>query len=248
MSFWDKLKKLFESDNLFSEDKALKKTQKTIGYNFRQTDILAQALTHRSYHRQKEQYHLSNERLEYLGDSVLGLVIADRLYHDHPHFQEGRLTKTKAMLVNEITLSKVAQEIGLNRYIRMSPEEEKLGGRERPSIISDAFESIIGAVYLDGGYQAACDVVLRLIYTRKSNIVTDESQINYKGNLLELLQAEGRGMPRYEVISEKGPDHEKEFTVAVVIDGERVGSGSGNTKKEAEQKAASIALESIKNK
>ena len=170
MDFWDNFKNIFIRNIEISEKDTVEIVQKIIGYSFREPSMLIQSLTHRSYHRLKDQNHLSNERLEYLGDSVLGLVIADKLFHDFSHYQEGKLTKTKAMMVNEITLFNVGKEIGLNKYIFMSPEEEKLGGRERPSIISDAFESVIGSVYLDGGYESARDVVLRLIYTRKDSI------------------------------------------------------------------------------
>lgn len=247
MGFWNDFKNIFTGIKKLSEQDNIENVENIIGYSFREPYLLLLALTHRSFNRLKENNHLSNERLEFLGDSVLGVVIADKLYHDHPHYQEGKLTKTKAMLVNETTLSNVAREIGLNKYIKMSSDESKLGGRERPSIISDAFESVIGAVYLDGGYDAAGDVILRLIYTRKESIVSDESQINYKGDLLEMLQGQGKGMPRYEVTSEKGPDHAKEFTVSVVVEGEKIGAGCGFTKKEAEQKAASEALESFKD-
>ena len=128
-------------------------------------------------------------------------------------------------MVNETTLANICREISLNEFIMISGEEEKLGGRERPSIISDAFESVIGAIYLDGGLEAARDVILRLIYLRKKMIINDKSQKNFKGELLELIQAQGNGMPRYDVISETGPDHEKEFSVVVYVSDTRVGEG-----------------------
>ena len=245
MSFWVRLTQLF-SDRSTSITALAAKVQQLTGYTFRQPKLLELALTHRSAVATDSEAP-SNERLEFLGDSVLGLVVADQLYLDHPEQSEGDLTKTKAMLVNEVTLAAIAREIGLNQCVSLSPEELRAGGQERPSIVADAFEAIIGAIYRDGGYDAARDVVMRLIYTRKDRITTDESQRNYKGELLELVQSRGEGMPRYEVVMERGPDHAKEFHVIVLIGGQKIGNGVGTSKKEAEQKAASIALESIQS-
>jgi len=244
---WDKILNIFRKPEKHSEYETITAVQNIFGYHFHLENLLLLALTHRSYHHPKDSHRPSNERLEYLGDSVLGLVIADQLYHDHPKYREGQLTKLKAMMVNETTLANISKEIHLNEYIRISTEEEKLGGRERPSIISDAFESVIGAIYLDGGLEAARDVILRHIYLKKKNIINDKSQINFKGELLEFIQAQGNGMPRYDVVSETGPDHEKEFSVVVYVGDAKVGEGAGFTKKEAEQKAAAMALEKLKN-
>lgn len=243
MGVWDFFRNTINAKAASDSKKNLEAVQHLVGYHFRQEELLELALTHRSYHRQTDENRPSNERLEYLGDSVLGLVIADQLYHDHPEKREGQLTKTKAMLVNETTLATIGKEIGLNEYILLSPEEHRLGGRERASIISDAFESVIGAIYLDGGLDSARDVVLRLIYQRKDDITSDASQKNYKGELLELIQARGDGMPRYDVVWEKGPDHEKEFKVVVFVGDTKVGTGVGLSKKEAEQRAAAEALD-----
>ena len=158
MTLWHDLKKIFNKSSEASDLTHLIAVQDIIGYHFHDIDLLRLALTHRSFYRQKNSRARSNERLEFLGDSVLGLVIADSLYRDYPGYREGHLTKIKAMLVNEITLSNVAKGIKLNHHILMSPEENRLGGRERPSIISDAFESVIGAVYLDGGFDVAGDI------------------------------------------------------------------------------------------
>lgn len=248
MGFWNKIFKLKRKQYSPEDVENLESIQNITGYHFHDLDLLLLALTHRSYYRpnDKQNSSRSNERLEFLGDSVLGLVIADLLYKDHPDLREGRMTKIKAMLVNEITLSSIGKAIGLNNYIRMSPEEDKLGGRNRPSIISDAFESIIGAIYLDGGFGVVTDVIIRLIYTRKIEILNDKAQKNFKGELLEYMQARGDGMPYYEVVQESGPDHDKEFKVAVMINNTKVGSGVGHTKKEAEQKAAAKALDKLK--
>lgn len=248
MGLWAKLLKKQGSQYSETDINSLKEVQKITGYHFRNLDLLLLALTHRSFYKPTDKKHEreSNERLEYLGDSVLGLVIADLLFRDHADLREGKLTKMKAKLVNATTLSNVGQNNRLNEYVRISPEEEKLGGRMRPSIISDAVESILGAIYLDGGLPAAFDVISRLIYAQKQEILSDKSQKNFKGELLELMQSLGKGMPYYDVESESGPDHDKQFSIIVTVNNEKIGSGIGHTKKEAEQKAAAMALEFVK--
>lgn len=243
MSLWNKVRSIFAPPSARDEKISLQEVQNLIGYQFRDESLLKMSLTHRSYSYSSDSEALSNERLEFLGDSVLGLVIAEQLYRDHPDMREGELTKTKALLVNESTLADIGRDINLNEYLRLAPEEDRSGGRDRPSIISDAFESVIAAVFLDGGIEAAREVVLRLIYARKEDIVSDASRRNFKGELLELVQARGKGMPRYDLVSEEGPDHEKVFRVDVYVCGRKIGTGSGSTKKEAEQKAAAVALE-----
>ncbi|MBD3401945.1 ribonuclease III [candidate division GN15 bacterium] len=243
MSIWQRLTALLSPASTSPVQTDLAEVQQIIGYHFHDQELLRLALTHRSAANHGDADANSNERLEFLGDSVLGLVIADRLYDDNPDMSEGDLTKTKAMLVNETTLALVAREIGLNTCVLLSPEEIRSGGHSRNSIIADAFEAVIGAVYLDGGYDCARDVVLRLIYVRRDRITADEAQRNYKGDLLELIQSRGEGMPHYDVVSERGPDHAKEFHVRVTVGGHTVGEGVGFSKKEAEQKAAAVALE-----
>jgi len=245
MDLWNKLKKILNS-NKNTEKICLEKVQDIIGYHFHDYTQLLLSLTHRSYSYSKFQNNQSNERLEFLGDSVLGLIIAEQLFNDHPDLFEGELTKIKALLVSETTLAELAIDCGLNQHLLLAPEEDRCGGRERPSIVSDAFESILGAVFLDGGLDAARDVVLRLIYVHKDKVLSDSSRRNFKGELLEQIQAQGNGMPRYDVISEEGPDHAKIFTVEVNVGGDVIGRGKGNTKKEAEQKAASDAIENGK--
>lgn len=245
MSLWDSLKSLLSSKTRVAYSPDTDELQLILGYRFRNLNLLKHALSHRSCCYNDTGRLSSNERLEFLGDSVLGLAIAELLYRDHPNLREGELTKTKALLVNETTLSTIGEEIGLNRFIVMSPEEDRSGGRHRPSIISDSFESIIGAVYLDGGAKAARDLVFRLIYGRKKEILSDESQRNYKGDLLELVQSRGEGMPQYKVLSEEGPDHLKVFEIEVYIGNTRYGTGTGRSKKEAEQKAAAATLEQL---
>jgi ribonuclease-3 len=246
MGFIDTLKHIFLHKKTTSNRVNLEKVQEIIGYRFNDITHLKQALTHRSFASSNSDSDESNERMEFVGDSVLGLVIAHQLFADHPDWREGELTKVKALLVNETTLSEIGKEIGLNSHIYLSAEEEKSGGAERPSIVSDAVESVIAAIYMDGGFGAARKFVLEQIYTRKADVRADSSQRNYKGELLELVQGRGESMPRYEVISQTGPDHEKTFNVVVSISGRPLGSGIGSSKKEAEQKAAAEALDSLR--
>lgn len=216
-----------------------------LGYFFQDRTLLEEALTHRSYCEERDS---SYERLEFLGDSVIGLVVSQFLYENFPQKTEGDLTKMKASLVSEITLAQVAQLALLGQHIRMSKEEEKAGGREKPSILSDAYEALIGAIFLDGGLSWAKKTVEKHILSRISEIIQGETFRNYKGELLEHLQAQGRRLPRYQVLEEKGPDHDKQFTMAVFVKGQEWGRGSGTTKKEAEQSAARMALEKLRAK
>jgi len=214
-----------------------------LGYFFKDSSLLKQALTHRSSLQEGE---TSNERLEFLGDSILGLLISFFLYKNFPDKSEGELTKLKATLVSEPSLNLVASSLGLGKYIFLSAEEEKSGGREKASIISDAFEAIIGAIFLDGGLNQAEKVVQGQIFSRFSDLTHESIFYNYKGELLEYLQATDLGLPRYEVMEEEGPDHQKIFTIAVIIKGKKMGVGKGTSKKDAEQSAAKEALERIK--
>jgi ribonuclease-3 len=230
------LKKLF-----FGGEPTLDKLESILGYEFRDRKLLAKALSHRS----SVSGGLANERLEYLGDAVLGLVVSEFLFKKYPEHNEGNLTKTKAALVNEAMLSKVARKFSLGKYIYLSSEEEKSGGRLKPSIVADATEALIGAIYLDGGLEPASGIIKKFILDDFENLIKDESMLNYKGDLLERMQGEGRGSPRYEIIEEIGPDHVKTFVMSVSVDGAKLGSGRGNTKKEAEQRAAKMALEAL---
>lgn len=245
MGFLDTLKQIFLPKKPKLRCVNLDQVQDIIGYRFTNLSLLTLALTHRSYSSNNSESDESNERMEFVGDSVLGLVIAHQLFSDHPDWREGELTKVKALLVNETTLAEIGMEIGLNHHIFLSPEEEKSGGHDRPSIVSDAVESVIAAIYMDGGFEAARKFVLVQIYSQKADVRADSSQRNYKGELLELVQGRGESMPRYDVVSQTGPDHDKTFNVVVSINGRALGSGVGSSKKEAEQKAAAEALESL---
>ena len=248
MDFLDFLKQLFSNKNEYAEKRLNDQFYNRLGYRFKNPGLLIQALTHRSYIRSNNGDIPSNERLEFLGDSVLGLLVAEYLFKTCPEDAEGDMTKTKAMLVNENTLSKVGQSCRLNQFIFLSDDEEKSGGRQRDSIVSDAMEATIGAIYLDGGLKAARIFIRNTIIAHMDEALADEDHYNYKGDLLELLQGKGEKTPYYDVISEIGPDHSKIFKVAVYAGGEVAGIGSGASKKEAEQKAAAQALAQYEKK
>jgi len=238
---------MFGSGKPVDEDRLLVDFQRTIGYTFKDCALLRVALTHRSFAKSGESDWLpSNERLEFLGDSVLGLIVAESLYTDYPQKTEGGLTKLKSLLVNETTLFRTSTSMDLGRFILLSPEEERAGGRQRASINADTLEAIIGALFLDGGLRVAKTFITRHILAHTEEIAADETYRNYKGDLLEYLQGKGAGMPRYEVVNESGPDHDKVFDVVVYSNGRQVGSGTGSCKKDAEQQAAAEALLRLK--
>ncbi|HOD01745.1 MAG: Ribonuclease 3 [Firmicutes bacterium ADurb.Bin300] len=213
--------------------------QKKIGYKFKNEGLLETALTHSSYANENKLSY-NNERLEFLGDSVLGFITADYLYNSFGKVREGELTKIKAFLVCESSLFGFAKEIGLGEYILLGRGEEQTGGSERPSVVSDAFEAVIAAVFLDGGIKVARSFVLGFIVPAIEKRDIDE---DYKTMLQELIQKERGNSVRYELIAETGPDHDKVFTAAVILNGKVVGEGSGKSKKEAQQSAAKAALE-----
>lgn len=247
MAWWKKISKAWGGTTPTDLGLRLEAFQRQIGYRFRDDGLLHVALTHRSHARLTEiPAHPSNERLEFLGDSVLGLVVADFLYRRFPETFEGGLTKQKSLLVNEAALFRAAEALNLGEFILLSPDEERSGGRKRASINADAFEAVIAAIYLDSGLDPAIRFVEVHLLPHMDGIVADDNFRNFKGDLLEHLQAEGAGMPRYEVTSEEGPDHDKVFTVVVYTNGTQIGCGTGTTKKDAEQKAAAQALAHLK--
>lgn len=221
--------------------------EQSLDYRFHNPDLLREALTHRSFVRpgSGSDQTSSYERLEFLGDAVLGLVISELLFQKYQNQDEGELTKLKAALVNEVTLARLAHEIGLGLFVYISSEEERGGGRERNSLLADTYEAVLGAVYLDGGLKAVHRILKTLLFDQMEDLLARPAFANYKGALLEFMQARGMGMPRYHLESERGPDHAKEFIMTVFVQNKKMGTGRGTTKKEAEQKAAAIALEKL---
>ncbi len=220
--------------------------EKKLDYRFRRAELLAEALRHSSYaneHRGEEA--VSNERLEFLGDSVLGFVTAEYLFQKHPTSPEGELTRLRAALVCEQSLHEVAQKLGLGAFLKLGHGEESCGGRERASILADATEAVIAAVYLDGGLTAASALIHRVLLDCEREEIVEEKRRDYKTLLQELVQREPNRTLVYRLSGESGPDHDKTFRFEVLLDGAVVGCGSGRSKKEAEQMAARAALEQI---
>ena len=223
----------------------IKKFQEVIGYHFHDEKLLRQALTHSSFANEKHlKKHSDNERLEFLGDAVLEIISSEFLYKEYPDKPEGELTKLRASIVCEPTLALCTKDIALGEYLLLGKGEDQTGGRGRKSILSDALEAVIGAIYLDGGFANAKEFIHKYILTD-----IEHKQLFYdsKTILQELIQGRHEQLS-YELIDESGPDHDKQFTVAVLVDGERVSDGEGHTKKAAEQQAAYQALLLYRNR
>ena len=222
----------------------MEKLEEKLGYTFQNRALLENALTHSSYaNENKHTGAQSNERLEFLGDSVLGMVSADYLYRVHPDLPEGDLTRTRAALVCEGSLVEVAQQLELGTYLKLGKGEDAGGGRERPSIVADAVEAVLAAVYLDGGIGSARKIIQRFILDREEE---KSGSRDYKTALQELVQRESGQVLAYRLVGSTGPDHAKRFQVEVELNGAPVGAGEGRSKKEAEQMAAKAAIAKLK--
>ncbi len=217
--------------------------QSKLGVRFANQGLLRKALTHRSYLQGNgDNVELSNERLEFLGDSVLELIVNEHLYKSYPGKREGDLTKMKSLLVSRSVLARLARAMDLGDFVLLSDAEDDAGGRRRASILADSFEAVLGALYLDCGFEAAREFVRSNLLSGAEAILADRAHTNYKNILQELVQAEYKTHPRYRTSSEEGPDHEKMFTVEVTVHGKTFGDGRGSNKKQAEQEAARAAL------
>lgn len=217
-----------------------------LSYRFRCPRNLVAALKHRSYVYAQQGGGLeSNERLEFLGDAVLDLLVADTLYRRFESHREGELTQVKSIVVSRTVLSAKARGLGLGRFVLLSREERNARGFEQPSILSDTFEALIGAMYLDGGISPCRHFVESVVLSDLEEMITREDYVNFKSRLLEYAQSMGNGHPKYLVHNEEGPDHNKIFRVEVSVSGETMGGGQGRSKKEAQQMAAKDALQRI---
>ena len=216
--------------------------EQRLGYRFRNQAFLKEALTHPSLGHEKQRYHDDNQRLEFLGDAVLQLVITEYLYAHFPNEQEGRLTKLRARLVSRDALKAHAQALDLGRHLLMGRGEEASGGRARTSTLADAFEAIVGAIYLDSDFASAREFVLRETRAALEHVREAPVDINPKGQLQEILQSIATRGPTYEVISATGPEHAKTFVVEVRWEGNVLGRGTGSSKQAAEVEAANDAL------
>ena len=220
--------------------------EERLGYSFRNRALLETALTHSSYANENRASGIvCNERLEFLGDSVLGVTVADFLYRHFPDMPEGRMTRLRAELVCEQSLHRVALELHLGDYLRLGKGEEHNGGRKRASILSDAVEAVIAAMYLDAGMETAAGFIHRCLLDDVRAIETP-TFTDYKTSLQELVQRHSGQVLSYELVGEEGPDHAKTCRVQVCLNGEPIGRGTGRTKKEAEQAAAANALEALR--
>ncbi len=236
-------RKFFPPDLSPDRYKQLRELEKKIGVIFNNLNYLEQALKHRSYVYNQGQLGIaSNERMEFLGDAVLDLVVCEHLYNIFPNKREGKLTKKKSLLVSRSVLAQKSSDLGLGDYILMSNNESLSGGRNRNSILADIFEAIIAAIYLDRGLSYAQRFIKHYLLEDFEKILNTEDYINFKNKLQELIQKNYNLYPEYHLVKEIGPPHNKTFIIEVWIGKKRLGSGTGSTKKEAEQKAAQDTL------
>lgn len=227
----------------------MRELEKKLNYTFRDPALLAEALTHSSYaNEHRSEKCNSNERLEFLGDSVLGFVTAEFLFAEHPDMPEGDLTRIRAALVCEQSLYEVAGKLELGRHLRLGRGEEAGGGRSRVSILADAMEAVFAAVYLDGSIGAASQLIHRVLLEAEKESAVEERRKDFKTALQELVQRQADQVLTYHMIGEQGPDHAKVFSAEVLLNGTQLGTGQGRSKKEAEQAAARSALRVLESK
>ena len=231
------------------KDDLIRDLQKRLSYNFINVDLLREAITHKSYVNENPDLNAKdNERLEFLGDAVLDLSISSYLVENFPYYQEGELSKFKSMMVSETSLSKIASDLDIGEYLLLGRGEEHTGGRKKESLLANALEAIIAAIYLDGGLPAA-DGFVRMVFVAQIQTITREGiSLDYKTDLQEYCQGHDLALPTYRVSKEIGPDHKKTFEIELLINGEVLGLGIGKNKKEAEQRAAKEALKYLTSK
>ncbi|MFQ5560782.1 MAG: ribonuclease III [Nitrospinota bacterium] len=225
----------------------MKNLQEKIGYFFKNPALLINSLTHKSYVNETSACGLrDNERLEFFGDAVLGLVISDFLFHKMPKCSEGELSKIRAGVVSEASLASIAASLGIGPCLRLGHGEENSGGRSKNSLLANAFEALIAALYIDAGYDQTYEILTVLLENKIEGFKSDETLKDFKSAVQELVQVKKYSLPVYRLARETGPDHQKRFHMELVIDGEVCGYGYGRNKKEAEQMAAKDALEKRK--
>ena len=220
--------------------------EKRIGITFKDTSLLKQVFIHSSYSNENPEYaNMNNERLEFLGDSVLNFVISGKIYQEFPALPEGKLTEIRVSLIREETLAQMASDLELGTYMYLGKGEETTGGRGRQTNLADTFEALIGALFLDQGLSKTRDFILRQFDNQLSSIKDGSIAINYKSLLQEYTQAEYTMLPQYQLVKETGPDHDKNFTIRVMLGGQVLGTGNGKSKKAAEMEAARLACETL---
>lgn len=217
--------------------------EKKLHYHFKSPPYLTLSLTHKSFlgPDDKDGIH-SNERLEFLGDAVLNCLTTEHLYHKYPRKPEGQLSKMKSLIVSRKILGEVALDMDLGPHLILGVSEKKSGGQKRKSILSNAFEAVLGAIYLDGGLDESRNFLNRVLFCKIEDFISDERHVNYKSRILEMTQRDGFGMPHYSVIAATGPEHARRFTVGIQISGISMGRGTGTNKKIAQQRAAQEAF------
>ncbi len=213
-----------------------------LNYKFNNIELLKNAIVHSSYANEVRGNTHSNERLEFLGDSVLSIIVAEHIYHRYPNMPEGELTRLRASLVCEKSLCAFSRELGIGDYLKLGKGEDKNGGRERDSILADAFEAVLAAIYLDGGMSAAQTHIINTVLRDLKHHNDEDAFKDYKTTLQEIIQRNPEESVTYILVEESGPDHNKQFTVAVKLNSNVIGQGSGKSKKQAEQMAAKQAL------
>lgn len=221
----------------------IKKLSKKTSISFKNEEIIHNAFIHRSYLNESKTFLNSNERLEFLGDSILSLLVSEYLYKEYPDFSEGELTNLRSSVVKTTTLATISKSLDLGSYLYLSRGEEDGGGRDNPSILADTFEAFLGAIYLDLGIQSAKQLLESFLFPLLSKILIDKTYKDAKSEFQELVQEKTKISPLYKVISQIGPDHAKEFTVGVYVENTLFGKGTGKSKQIAEMKAAEAALE-----
>ncbi|MDD3927058.1 MAG: ribonuclease III [bacterium] len=226
-------------------DNRLERLENRIGYDFKSNGLLQRAITHSSYAREHHNCPGDNERLEFLGDSILGFLTCDILYRDYPNLAEGDMAKLKSFVVSEPALASYAMELNLGDYVLLGRSELSAGGADRPALLADMFEALTAAVYIDGGLEAATELVCPFIRQRIATAIESGEYRDYKTVLQEIVQESSRITPTYTILSEYGPEHDKSFVAAVYAGEDLLGAGKGKSKKAAEQDAARQALEKL---
>ena len=234
-----------EGNEQLEHTQALDGLEAKLGYSFGDRTLLERALTHRSFANEDEQAAGDNQRLEFLGDAVLGLIVANELFQRDREVQEGALSTRQAQMVCEPTLADLARDLDLGSYLRLGRGEATSGGRDKSSLLADAYEALLAAVYLDGGLQAAERVVISHLGDALSEVHETSAPTDYKSRLQTVIQREKAVQPEYRIIDESGPPHDMIFVAEVRVDGRPLGAGRGRSKKEAEQQAAEEALETL---
>lgn len=232
------LKKIMNND--------LSTLEKNIGVDFSNKALLEIALTHRSFLNENKEVSENNERLEFLGDAVLELIVSDYLFNNFTDRPEGELTSFRSALVKTESLAETAKNLEYGKYLRLSKGEEETGGREKDYLLANTFEAVLGAIYIDKGYDACKEFVHKVLLPKLNDIVENRLDIDSKTRIQELAQSTYKVTPIYEVVKEEGPDHDKTFTVVVKIDDKVIGQGTGSSKQRAEERAATEGVEYIK--